>query len=260
MHMIWSNGCFSMISRPVDFIFRSFLFNVLHNELPYLKMTFHFWPASFQRLVWSLMALPSLSATALLSVQTASINTTIATNPPNGFDKFIDFGASPPLSLHWISPKPLYDDGSYTLYVGGCTVNGHENCTASCQDPVHMFSSAASLSNCIAAPYIAENFSQTDSDVQETAKSFGITEDSFSVSTLNETLSACLSSFCTTKQPFCTPDTLQDVWYRADGGAGAFETAFIEVVCPYASTALDPDLGGIGVREIWSAPKLSTQS
>ena len=168
-------------------------------------------------------------------------------------------GSADPLSLT-TEPKEIYFEldntfarnqfptsqnpvSPYVLWAGGCRGSGssQDSCSTFCLDQTSVWSSTNSLSNCVAASYIAANLSgQVDADTIQQAHDVGVYASNDLIGYVKGNVTQCIRSYCDSETcgEACLDFNLTD---------GASFSSCYKSLCSYLSLGIDSDIGGVGV-------------
>ena len=150
---------------------------------------------------------------------------------------------------------PTHEPVPYVIWAGGCQANGssHDDCSAACSDPSWIWTSTTALSSCSGASLIAGNnlSDATNQTIVQQAKDLGIyfdntTSDDGIHPDVSLYLVSCLQSYCASAPCEDACATLND---DSRGDFGYKLQNCYEAMCSTISLAVNPDLGGIGVRK-----------
>lgn len=147
------------------------------------------------------------------------------------------------------------------FFQDGCKQgNGSQNCTASCQDETAIFSSLATLRNCMLYPSLADQYataSLSNTNEYDYYKIHKAKIDSDQYKAITTTIQTCLIDYCniTLDTSRCkeglqqfnkgsSPSNLTSTFYHYDDTASYSSTFRF---CDYIPGSFNADIGGIGV-------------
>ena len=148
-------------------------------------------------------------------------------------------------SVFTISPSST---GPYDMYRGGCAPNAtaSDDCAAACKNQTLIYSSVATLANCVTAPYVASNLSRdVDEGYNQAAQSFGISKASILDSNYSTAIAQCLSGVCNTTA--CTPRACSVLEVGNNTISRRALWNCYRGLCLGETYTIDKDIGGIGV-------------
>ena len=193
-------------------------------------------------------------------------------------------------AVAFAQPPTPFSDPTSTLYTQGCNIQETRNCTIACQDPTQIFMSPYTLQNCMVLSILApSNWMQPNEPASPLSSwtqplstgalaiaiEFGINATSRDFPSLafnvSQTINGCLEQYCLYNQNCRTNVTVQDninatlvpfrPWYWKYTGYDSVSLIKSPVgynmTCPFGS-ALNPDIGGIGVSHGYAPPMIKS--
>ena len=163
-----------------------------------------------------------------------------------------------PFSIHTLlsdlqSQYRIYSDGCISGSMAGLDCSSScsfsPNCSFACSNQTWIYGSLESFNNCVVAPYIASNLSNSNSSTSLDAHYFGVFEDSAS-SNYSSAIATCLSKTCNASAACSGSDGACHALERPDNtlDLASLEDCFRNL-CMDESYSINADIGGIGVNQ-----------